>query len=127
MCHPKSKRKLNHLHSFYLKKEALKPANEDVKHGQIIADAVYFTRDLINTPHRIKTPAILADTAKKLAKEPGVQCEYYLNQNLKAWDGRHTGRFTGQYPTPEIYHTREYNARAKNQDTIVFVGKRAHL
>ena len=38
------------------KKRRLSLQTRAAKHGQIIADAVYFTRDLINTPAQDKTP-----------------------------------------------------------------------
>ena len=105
------------------KKESFGPANEAAKQGQIIADAVYFTRDLINTPAQDKTPVILADTAKKLAKEPGIQCKVLSRPALKKLGmGGILGVSQGSIEPPKFIIL-EYNARAKNQDTIVFVGK----
>ncbi len=105
------------------KREALKPACEAVKQGQIIADAVYFTRDLINTPAQDKTPAILADHAQKLAKELGIQCKVLSRPELKKLGmGGILGVSQGSAQPPKFIIL-EYNGRAENQDTIVFVGK----
>ncbi|MBI2470522.1 MAG: leucyl aminopeptidase [Planctomycetes bacterium] len=116
-------KELKELTLLLSKKEAFKSANEAVRHGQIIADAVCFTRDLINTPAQDKTPAILAETAKKLAKEPGILCKILSSPELKKLGmGGILGVSQGSAQPPKFIIL-EYNGRAKNQDTIVFVGK----
>jgi len=105
------------------KKETPGPLLDAVKRGQIIADAVCFTRDLINTPAQDKTPAILADTAKKLAKESGIQCKILSTPELKKLGmGGILGVSQGSAQPPKFIIL-EYNARAKSRETIVFVGK----
>ena len=120
---PEERQELKALTLLLSNKEASKPAQEAVKQGQIIADAVYFTRDLINTPAQDKTPTILADNAKKLAREPGVQCKVLSQPELKKLGmGGLLGVAQGSAQPPKFIIL-EYNARAKNQDTIVLVGK----
>ena len=117
------RKKLKILTILLSNKEAFKSAQGAVKHGQIIADAVYFTRDLINTPAQDKTPTILADTAKKLARELGIQCKILSKPELKKLGmGGLLGVSQGSTQPPKFIIL-EYNARAKNQDIIVFVGK----
>ncbi len=66
------------------------PANSDVKSlqaaidiGTIIGEAQNFTRDLVNEPGNRMTPTILADRAKKMSDEVGLQCEIYGPDKIK--------------------------------------------
>ena len=43
--------------------------------GKILADAQNFTRDLVNEPANLMTPTILADRARAMAAESGLDCE----------------------------------------------------
>ena len=45
--------------------------------GRIVAESQNFTRDLVNEPSNRMTPTILAERAKKMASEVGLQCEVY--------------------------------------------------
>jgi leucyl aminopeptidase len=45
--------------------------------GTIIGEAQNFTRDLVNEPGNRMTPTILADRAKKMSDEVGLQCEVF--------------------------------------------------
>lgn len=104
-------------------KDASDSVQAGVRNGQIIADAVYFTRDLINTPAQDKSPSILADTAKKLAKELNIHCKVLSNPELKRLNmGGLLGVSQGSSQPPKFIIL-EYNARAKKQDTIILVGK----
>jgi leucyl aminopeptidase len=51
--------------------------------GTIIGEAQNFTRDLVNEPSNRMTPTILADRAKKMSDEVGLQCEIYGPEKLK--------------------------------------------
>lgn len=120
---PEEQQELKELTLLLSNKEMSRPAHDAVKYGQIIADAVYFTRDLINTPSQDKTPTILAEGAKKIAKELGIQCKVLSFPELKKLGmGGLLGVAQGSVQPPKFIIL-EYNARAKNQDTIVFVGK----
>jgi leucyl aminopeptidase len=46
-----------------------------VDRGRIIAEAQNFTRDLANEPANVLTPTLLAERAKEMAKEFGLECE----------------------------------------------------
>jgi len=43
--------------------------------GKILADAQNFTRELVNEPANLMTPMILADRARAMAAEAGLECE----------------------------------------------------
>src|SRR5208337_4938413 len=51
--------------------------------GTIIGEAQNFTRDLVNEPGNRMTPTILADRAKKMSDEVGLQCEVYGPDKIK--------------------------------------------
>ncbi|MCF6154031.1 MAG: leucyl aminopeptidase [Candidatus Brocadia sp.] len=120
---PEELRELKALTLLLSGKEELRPAREAVQYAQIIADAVCFTRDLINTPSQDKTPVVLADTAKKLSRESGIRCKILSLPELKKLGmGGLLGVAQGSAQPPKFIIL-EYNAHAKNQDTVVFVGK----
>jgi len=48
-----------------------------VERGRILAEATNFCRDLANEPSNYLTPTEMADRAKDLAAEAGLQCEIY--------------------------------------------------
>ena len=66
------------------------PAGSDAKSlqaaidiGTIIGEAQNFTRDLVNEPSNRMTPTILADRAKKMCDDVGLQCEIYGPDKIK--------------------------------------------
>src|ERR1019366_7998092 len=68
----------------------LAPAKSDAKSlqaaietGTIIGEAQNVTRDLVNEPGNRITPTILADRAKKMCEETGLQCEIYGPDKIK--------------------------------------------
>jgi leucyl aminopeptidase len=46
-----------------------------VERGRILAEAQNFTRDLANEPANVLTPTLLAERAKQMASEFGLECE----------------------------------------------------
>ena len=54
-----------------------------IQTGTIIGEAQNFTRDLVNEPGNRMTPTILADRAKKMAVEVGLQCEVFGPEKIK--------------------------------------------
>ncbi|MGA7908220.1 MAG: leucyl aminopeptidase [Candidatus Sulfotelmatobacter sp.] len=56
-----------------------KAANE----AQIVGESQNFTRDLVNEPSNRMTPTILAERAKKMCAEVGLQCEVYGADKIK--------------------------------------------
>ncbi len=120
---PEERHELKVLNLLLSQKDVLTAVRVAVTCGEIIADAVSFTRDLINTPSRDKTPAILADYAVNMAKEYGMQCKVMSLPELKKLGmGGLLGVAQGSVQPPKFIIL-DYNARAKNQDTLVFIGK----
>jgi leucyl aminopeptidase len=46
-----------------------------IERGQILGDSINFTRDLSNEPGNYLTPTEMANRARKMAEETGLQCE----------------------------------------------------
>ncbi len=120
---PEEQKEPKNLTLFLPNREPLKSVQAAVRNGQIIADAVYFTRDLINTPAQDKSPAALADSAKRFSKELDIRCTVLSKPELKKLNmGGLLGVSQGSSQPPKFIIL-EYNARAKKQDVIVLVGK----
>jgi leucyl aminopeptidase len=51
--------------------------------GQVIGESQNFTRVLVNEPSNRMTPTMLADHAKKMCSEVGLQCEVYGAEKIK--------------------------------------------
>lgn len=56
-------------------KPAAKRAGRDLEHARIVADAANYARDLVNRPFPDKNPQVLADEARQIAAEFGLECE----------------------------------------------------
>jgi len=54
-----------------------------VDEASIVGESQNFVRDLVNEPSNRMTPTILADRAKKMAAEVGLQCEVYGADKIK--------------------------------------------
>jgi leucyl aminopeptidase len=61
-------------------KSALEKAASD---SQIVGESQNFTRDLVNEPSNRMTPTILAERARKMSQEVGLQCEVYGPDKIK--------------------------------------------
>jgi leucyl aminopeptidase len=51
--------------------------------ARIVGESQNFTRQLVNEPSNRMTPTILADAAKKMCQEVGLQCEVYGADKIK--------------------------------------------
>ena len=60
-----------------------KAAREAVKRGQIVAEAVCWARDLVNTPAGDMPPAQIAREAQKMAREVGLRCKVWGKPELE--------------------------------------------
>jgi len=54
-----------------------------MQEGRILAESQNFTRDLVNEPGNRMTPTILADRARKMAADVGLQCEVLGADRIK--------------------------------------------
>ena len=59
-----------------------KVARDAVKRGQVVAEAVCWARDLVNTPAGDMPPAEIAREAQKMAREVGLRCKIWGKPEL---------------------------------------------
>jgi leucyl aminopeptidase len=60
-----------------------KVARDAVKRGQVVAEAVCWARDLVNTPAGDMPPAEIAREAQKMAREVGLRCKVWGKPELE--------------------------------------------
>ena len=56
---------------------------EAVRRGRIIGESQNFTRDLVNEPANRMTPTVLAERARAMASEQGLECEVLDRDRMK--------------------------------------------
>jgi leucyl aminopeptidase len=94
-----------------------------VEIGRILAEAASLTRDLVNRPSNDKTPIMLADEAKRMAKRFGLSCRVLDEKEIKRLKmGGLIGVSKGS-KEPPCFIILEHNKNKRNLDTIVIVGK----
>ncbi len=109
----------------------LAPASSDAKAvraaietGTIIGEAQNFTRDLVNEPGNRMTPTILADRAKKMADEVGLNCEIYGPDKIKELKmGAFWSVSQGSVEEPRLIVMRYEPAGAPEKPVLGLVGK----
>jgi len=92
--------------------------------GTIIGEAQNFTRDLVNEPGNRMTPTILADRAKKMCEETGLQCEIYGPEKIKELKmGAFWSVAQGSEEEPRLIIMRHEPAGALEKPVLGLVGK----
>ncbi|MBV9770256.1 MAG: leucyl aminopeptidase, partial [Bryobacterales bacterium] len=97
--------------------------------GRILAEAQNFTRDLANEPANVLTPTLLAENAKKMADEFGLECEVLDQDRMRQLGmGALLGVAQGSAEPPALIVIRYKPANApassaKTQDHLGLVGK----
>jgi len=101
-----------------------KTLENDLDNGRIIAESQNFTRDLVNEPSNRMTPTMLADRAKKMAKEVGLECETYSTDKIKELKmGAFWGVAQGSDEPPALIVLRYNPANAVKDVHLGLVGK----
>lgn len=101
----------------------LSAAEQGVHIGETIAKGVILARDLVNTPPNVCTPDYLAQTAEKTAEETGLECQALIPKQIEALRmGALLAVSQASVHQPRFIIL-EYNADAKDLDTVVLVGK----
>ena len=117
----KTKPQTNKLTTLYLCK---KSNQEDISELQNIIDAVYFTKDLINTPFSHLTAKDLANAAVKSSKKYGIKTTVLDKkkiESLKMGGLLAVNKGSIDEPTFTIMEWKPKNA--KNKKPIVLIGK----
>jgi leucyl aminopeptidase len=93
--------------------------------GRILAEAQNFTRDLVNEPANRLTPTLLADRARAMAAEAGLECEVLDQDRMRQLGmGSLLGVAQGSAEPPALIIVRYKPAGApKSADHLGLVGK----
>lgn len=105
--------------------EKERPALEQaIRQGQIIGESQNFTRELVNEPSNRMTPTILADHARKMAQEVGLQCEVFGPDKIKEMKmGAFWSVAQGSEEPPALIVLRYEPAGAPDKPVLGLVGK----
>jgi leucyl aminopeptidase len=92
--------------------------------ARIIGESQNFTRDLVNEPSNRMTPTILAEYARKMAQEVGLQCEVYGADKIKELKmGAFWSVAQGSDEPPALIVLRYEPAGAPEKPVLGLVGK----
>ncbi len=105
------------------KRDDLEKVRSEAKRAEIIAEAVHFTRDIVNMAGSDATPTFLANKAKEISKKTGVKCKILSGPQMKKLGMNGTLNVSRGSSQPPKFIILEYNTKKKSNDTIVLVGK----
>jgi leucyl aminopeptidase len=105
------------------KNDVLKSIKSVVKKAEILAEAVCFSRDIVNMAGSDATPTFLANKAKEIAKKPGVKCKTLSGPEMKKLGMNGILNVSKGSSEPPKFIILEYNTKKKSNDTIVLIGK----
>ena len=114
---------INNFTLIVQKKDVLAKVKSVAKNTQTVAEAVCFTRDIVNMAGSDATPTFLANKAKEIAKKTGVKCRTLSRPNMKRLGMGGILNVSRGSSQPPKFIILEYNTRKKNNDTIVLIGK----
>ena len=63
--------------------EAAPALEEALRQGRIVAESQNFARDLVSEPANRLTPAVLAERARQMAAEQGLECEVLYRERME--------------------------------------------
>jgi leucyl aminopeptidase len=104
-------------------KDVLAKVKSVARNTQTVAEAVCFTRDIVNMAGSDATPTFLANKAKEIAKKTGVKCKTLSRPDMKKLGMGGILNVSRGSSQPPKFIILEYNTRKKNNDTIVLIGK----
>ena len=92
--------------------------------GQIIAEATIFTRDLANEPSNFMTPTDLADAARMVADQWGLECTILEREQMKELGmGALLGVAQGSAQPPKLIALSYKGDPSHKEDILGLVGK----
>jgi leucyl aminopeptidase len=104
------------------KDKEVKLIGDGLRTGQTISEAVYLARDLVNGPSNEVTPTLLAEKAKQIARDHGMEIQVLQVSEAEAMGmGAFVAVAKGSQE-PGKFIVLEYN-KGKGLDTIALVGK----
>jgi leucyl aminopeptidase len=124
--HKTSSKESKPLEGFHLVvKSTSKVVQADFERGKILADAQNFTRELVNEPANLLTPMVMADRARAMAAEVGLECEILDQDRMRQLGmGSLLGVAQGSAEPPALIIVRYRPAAAhKGSDHLGLIGK----
>ncbi len=104
-------------------KQSLPALKKGCKKGRILSEATILARDLDNEPGNYMTPTDLANTAKKVAGDFGLECRIFDKKDLeKMGMGGLLGVARGSVQPPKLI-VLKYQGDKRSKRTIGLVGK----
>jgi leucyl aminopeptidase len=95
-----------------------------LEEARVIGESQNFTRELVNEPSNRMTPTILAERARKMAQEVGLQCEVYGPDKIKELKmGAFWSVAQGSDEPPALIVLRYEPAGAPEKPVLGLVGK----
>lgn len=105
-------------------KDRLRQLSEGIRRGVATAEATVFVRDLCNHPSNVMTPTRVANEAKTVAKEAGVNLKILEQKEMeKLGMGALLGVAKGSHEPPKFIILQYHGAKNKNDRPVVLVGK----
>ncbi|MBI2345094.1 leucyl aminopeptidase [Candidatus Dependentiae bacterium] len=101
----------------------LKKAKTGYQEGEVIGGSVNRAREWIDTPPSQLTPTVLADHAKKLAKEYGLKYTSFVEHDLKSMGMQGLAGVSAGSGQDAHFVILEYKSKKPKAPTIAFVGK----
>jgi leucyl aminopeptidase len=98
--------------------------NEPLQRGSIIAESQNLTRDLVNEPANKLVPSALAEAARQMASEVGLECEVLdENEMTKLGMGALLGVAQGSANPPFLIVIKYQPSTTGGKDHLALVGK----
>ena len=95
-----------------------------IEQGRILAESQNFARELANEPANLLTPLKMAEAARAMCAEQGLECEVLDQDQMKKLGmGALLGVAQGSAEPPVLIVIRYKPSRAKSQDHLGLVGK----
>ena len=95
-----------------------------VSRGRVVAESQNFTRNLANEPSNVLTPTQLADRAREMAAQQGLECEVLDQDRMRQLGmGALLGVAQGSAEPPALIIVRYKPANPSTQDHLGLVGK----
>ncbi len=106
------------------RKDQLHQLSEGIRRGVATAEATVFVRDLCNHPSNVMTPTRIANEARTVAKESGVNLKVLEQKAMEALGmGALLGVAKGSHEPPKFIILQYHGAKKKDDRPVVLVGK----
>ncbi|MBI3999505.1 MAG: leucyl aminopeptidase, partial [Candidatus Omnitrophica bacterium] len=118
-----SKREVQSIELLYSKKAQKAALEKSLKRARVIADAVNFTRNLINEPANVMPPRELARHAREVARQGKIRCQILGPAEIKKLKMGGIGAVSQGSHEPAQLIVLEYGQAYKKRGTVCLVGK----